>query len=95
MKIHNSELSCCKGEVKEPQQSSVDGQNCQLTSGEVNQSIGIIDTYADDIEHRYTPSPEDVGLWKEFLHKEITYWLEREALLKFSAVVDHFPIPSE
>ena len=73
----------------------MDGQNCQLTSGEVNQSLGIIETYADDVEHRCTPSPKDVGLCKELLHEKITYWIEREALLKFSVVVDHVPIPSK
>ena len=36
-----------KGEIKEPQKSSVNNQNFQLTSDEVNQSQGITDTYAE------------------------------------------------
>ena len=59
--------------VKELRKRSVGSQNFQLTPGEVNQSQGITDAYADDVEHRSTPSSKDVGLWKELSHDEITY----------------------
>ena len=44
-----------------------DSQNFQFTPGEVNQSQGIIDTNADDAEHRFTHtlSLKDVGLSKK------------------------------
>ena len=52
------------------QKNSLDSQNFQLTSGEVNQSQGITGTYTDDVEHRSTPSSKDVGWCKELLHEE-------------------------
>ena len=68
-----------KGEEKETYQNSGDSQNFQITPGEVNQSQGIKDTYADDAEHRrtHTLSLKDVGLWKELLNEKIAYWIER------------------
>ena len=68
-----------KGGEKETHESSGDIQNFQFTPGEVNQSQGITDTYADDAEHRstHTLSLKDVGLWKELSNEEIAYWIER------------------
>ena len=56
-----------KGEEKETHQRSGDSLHFQITPGEVNQSQGITDNYADDAEHRCTHalSLKDVGLWKE------------------------------
>ena len=50
----------------------MDSQIFQLTPGEVNQSQGITDTYADDVEHRSTLNQKDVGLWKKLPHEKIT-----------------------
>ena len=49
---------------KKTHKSSGDSQNFQFTPGEVNQSQDVIDTYADDTEHRstHTLSLKDVGL---------------------------------
>ena len=60
-------LVVAKREVKEPKESSsVDNQNFQLTSGEINQSQSISDIlYADDGKYRSTPSLKNVGLWKK------------------------------
>ena len=68
-----------KGGEKETHESSGDSQNFQFTIGEVNQSQGITDTYADDAEHRstHTLSLKDVILWKELSNEEIAYWIER------------------
>ena len=75
--FHNS--IAAKGEEKETHQSSGDSQNFQITPGEVNQSQGIADAYADDAEHRrtHTLSLKDVGLLKELSNEEIAYWIER------------------
>ena len=69
-----------KGEEKEKHQSSGDSQNFEIFPGEVNQSQGITDTFADDAKHRctHTLSLKDVGLWKELSNEEIAYWRERE-----------------
>ena len=68
-----------KGGEKETYESSGDSQNFQFTPGEVNQSQGITDTYADDAEHRctHTLSLKDVGFRKELSNEEIAYWIER------------------
>ena len=68
-----------KGEEKETHQCSGDSLNFQITPGEVNQSQGITDNYADDAEHRCTHALrlKDVSVWKELSNKEIAYWIER------------------
>ena len=67
------------GGKKETHESSGDSQNFQFTPGEVNQSQGITDNYADDTEHRstHTLSLKDVGWWKELPNEEIAYWTKR------------------
>ena len=61
--IFQNSVAAKEGE-KETHKSSGDSQNFQFTPGEVNQSQGVIDTYADDAEHRstHTLSLKDVGL---------------------------------
>ena len=68
-----------KGGEKETHESSGDSQNFQFTPGELNQSQGITDTYADDAEHASTHalSLKDVGEWNELSNEEIGYWIER------------------
>ena len=84
-----------KGGEKETHESSGDSQNFHLTPGEVNQSRGITDTYANDTEHRSTYTEfKECCLWKELSNKEIVYRIER-AVLKFSTVVNHSLVPSE
>ena len=76
--ILQNSVAAKEGE-KETHESSGDSQNFQFTSGEVNQSQDISDTYADDAEHRstHTLSLKDVGLWKELSKEEIAHWTDR------------------
>ena len=64
---------------KETHQSCGDSQNFQSTPGEVDQSLGITDTYVDDAGRKstHTLSLKDVGLWKKLSNEEIAYWIER------------------
>ena len=68
-----------KGGEKETHESSGDSQNFQYTSGKVNQSQGITDSYAEYAEHRstYILSLKNVGLWKDLSNEEIAYWIKR------------------